>query len=371
MAKKLYKIGHILNPLRGKIGKVRIKGKTCKIIVPARVNTFLCHHNFFVNPPKPNIYPVNSINFAVAKFTEVIVTVRGNKKITIASPNKHKALIEHVVKIMQKTLSIDMGFDVKAKNLHDISHGGLGSSSAVMSAVAGAINTLLDKPLSIEQITKLISQNYGEESPKKGFLSPVASIGGSTAIALSEKSLVVIGGESDIWYSGQLPKEYSAILLYPKKIKAITKVQDIELNKKEFVWLKSIDKDWGNIKEHMLKEIIIPAINKKDYSALFKMINMYTLGAYGDIPQYFRARWISHGLYFDSFIFAIFPKLFGPLRIDENCFFISSNGPMIAIITKYPRKAMELLKDLNKDFSIEKVELSRKMIISKKLLCDT
>ncbi len=359
MAKKLYKIGHILNPLRGKIGKVQLKGKTYKIIVPARVNTFLCHHNFFANPPKPNIYPVNSINFAIAKFSEAIVTIRSDKKIIITASDKHKAIIEHVVKIMQKTLKIDIGFDIQAKNLHHISHGGLGSSSSIMSAVAGAINILMGLPLSVEQITKLISQNYGEESNKKGFLSPAASIGGSTAIALSGKSLVVIGGESNIWHSGQLSKGYSAILLYPKKIKTITKAEDIELNKKELTWLRSIDKDWGDIKEQMLKEEIVPTINKKDYSVLFKSINMYTKGDYGDIPQYFRSRWMAYGLSFDVFISTIFSKLFGPLKIEENCFFVSSNGPMIVVITKYPKKAMALLKDLNKDFIIEKVALSR------------
>lgn len=359
MAKKLYKIGHILNPLYGKIGQVRIKGKTCKLVVPARVNTFLCHHNFFANPPKPNIYPVNSINFAIARFTEATVTIRSDEEITIAASDKHKAIIEHIVKIMQKTLKVDMGFNIKAKSLHGISHGGLGSSSAIMSSVAGAINILLGSPLSVGQITKLISQNYAEESSKKGFLSSAASIGGATAVALSGKSLVVMGRESDIWCAGQLPKEYSAVLLYPKKIKTITKAEDIKLNKKELVWLRSIDKDWGDIKERMLKEKIVPAINKKDYSVLFKSISMYTKGEYGDIPQYFRSRWMAYGLPFDEFISTIFSKLFGPFKIEENCFFVSSNGPMIVVITKYPKKAMELLKDLKKNFSIEKVVLSR------------
>ncbi len=357
--KNYYKIGHLSNPLNVKIGKVSVKEKSCKIIVPARVNTFLCHHNFFVNPPKTQIYPVNSINFAINKFTEVTVAIRDDKNNVINSSISHKAIIEHVIKIMQKTLKIEIGFDVKAKNLHGISHGGLGSSSAIMSAVAGAINILMSKPLSVEQITKLISQNYGEESSKKDFLSPAASIGGSTAIALSGKSLVIMGGESDVWCVDQLPKEYCVILLYPKKIKPISKVQDIELNKKELVRLKNIDKDWGDIKENLLKERIVPAINKKDYSVLFKAINMYTIGAYGDIPQYFKFRWMSHGLLFDSFIFNIFSKLFGSLKIEENCFFVSSNGPMIVVITKYPKKGLDLLKDFNKDFIIEKVALSR------------
>jgi hypothetical protein len=228
-----------------------------------------------------------------------------------------------------------------------------------MSGVAQGINILMGKPLSVGEITKLIAQNYGEESNKKGFLSPSASTGGSTAITLAGKSLVVVGSEADIWCVNQLPKEYYAVLLYPKKIKDISKAQDIELNKRELYWLKNIDKDWGDIKENILKTRIIPAINKKRYSVLFNAINMYTIGAYGDIPQYFKSRWISQGLNFDSLIFGIFSRLFKSLKISENCFFVSSNGPMIVVITKYPKKVLNLMKDFSKDFTLEKVALSR------------
>jgi len=170
-----------------------------------------------------------------------------------------------------------------------------------------------------------------------------------------------MGGESDIWCLDRLPKEYCAILLYPKKIKPISKAMDDELNKKEGVLLKSIDIGWGDMKEDMLKAKIIPAVNKKDYSPLFKAINMYMIGAYGNIPEYFKFRWESHNLPFDSFIYDIFSKLFGTLKVDENCFFVSSNGPLIVVITKDCKKAMHLLKDLNKDFFIEKAALSAKV----------
>jgi kynurenine 3-monooxygenase len=356
--KKLHKIGDLQNPLPETTRKISITGTSCKIIVPARVNTFLCHHNFFIDPPRPQIYPVNSINFGIEKGTEVTVRIRDDKQNHIDSADKHTAIIEHVLLLMQKTLKIDTGFTVSCKN-HGISHGGLGSSSAVMSAVAQAINILTGNTLSVGDITKLISQNYAEESDTKGYLSPSASIGGSTAVALSGTSLVVVGGESDIWCMDSLPEAYCAILLYPKKIRSISKAEDEELNKKETSWLKHIDTHWGDIKDAYLREIIVPAINKKDYSVLFKAINMYTIGAYGDIPQYFRSRWESYGISFDSLIPTIFSKLFSSLQIDENCFFVSSNGPMTVVITKHPDKAVELLKDLEKDFSIEKVALSR------------
>ncbi len=138
-----YKIGHILNPLDIKIGNITPRGKRCKIVVPARVDTFLCHHNYFVCPSRPQVYPVNSINFSIDKFTEADVSTRNDKNNVIDSADNHRAIIEHIIKIMQKTLNIEMGFNVSAKNLHDVSHGGLGSSAAIMSAVAHAINILM------------------------------------------------------------------------------------------------------------------------------------------------------------------------------------------------------------------------------------
>jgi|SRR3989344_4989482 len=355
-----FQIGHIANPLDIKIENVSPKGKSCNIVIPARVNTFLCHHDYFVNPPKPRIYPVNSINFAVAKFTEATVELRNDKEIHINASENHSAIIEHAVRIMQKTLGINIGFNIEAKNLHNISHGGLASSSAIMSAVAQAINILMGNALSVNEITKLLSQNYGEETSetsKKGFISNAASIGGSTAVGSSGKSLVIVGGESEIWCLDDLPKEYCAILLYPKKIKVISKAMDNALNKKELLLLENVDDGWGEIKENMLKVKIIPSINKKDYSVLFRAINMYTIGAFGNIPKYFGFRWTSQGVPFESIIYDIFSKLFGTLKIEENCFFVSSNGPLIAIITKYPKRVSALLKGFNRNFIIEKVAL--------------
>lgn len=356
-AKSYYKIGHLLNPLDVKIGDVSLKGKRCKIAVPARVDTFLCHHNYFSSPPRPQIYPVNSINFSLKKFTEADVSVRDDSENTIKASARHKTIIEHVIKIMQKTLKIKVGFDVSAKNLHEVSHGGLGSSAAIMSAVAQAINILMGSVLSVGNMTKLLAQNYGEETTKTGFLSPMASIGGATSIALSGQSLVVVGGEAEIWCSNQIPKEYCAVLLYPKDIKSISGVADMHLYRKGFSLFRHMGTEWGDIKEEILKTKIIPAINKNGYSSLFRAINMYTVGAYGDIPQYFKSRWVSHNIFFDSFIYSIFSKLFGSLKIDEDCFFVSSGGPLIVVITKHYDEVMHLLGNLKEHFLVDKVSL--------------
>lgn len=354
-----YPIGELLNPLQKELFGIALQGRRCQITVPARVDTFLCHHNYFVSPPRPQVYPVGSINFSIQRFTEADVSIRDDKKLIIDAFQKHQAIIEHTVKIMQKTLHIETGFNIRARNRHQISHGGLGSSAAVMSAVAQAINILFGSVLSTEDMTKLLAQNYGEETPKKGFLSPMASIGGATAVALSGKSLMIIGGEADIWCADQMPKGYCAIMLYPKNIQEISGVTDFTLYKQGSALFKKMGEDWGNIKEHISKTKIIPGIRSGSYSELFRSINMYTVGAYGDIPQYFQSRWVSHNVFFDSFIYSIFSRLFGSLKVTEHCFFVSSGGPLIVVITKQYKESIRLLGDLNENFLMEKVSLCR------------
>ena len=354
-----YQIGDLLNPLSRSLLVEKPKVKKCSISVPARVDTFLCHHHYFVNPPRPQVYPVNSINFAIEQFTEAEVSLREDAKITIDPSSSRSTLLEHAVEILRKTLGIEHGFNVNARNVHTILHGGLGSSAALMTAVAQAINLLTGEYITIKEMTKLLAQNYSEETDRPGYLSTMASIGGASASALSGKSLVIVGGEAEIWYTGQLPNTYTALLLYPKEMKSITGVSDMELYRKGFSLFKRLGTEWGDIKESILKNRIIPALQKNDFSELFRAINMYTIGGYGDIPQYFRSRWLSHNIFFDKFIHTLFSRLFTELRIDESCFFVSSGGPLIVIITQDTEKTIESIGDFARYFSLNKVNLAR------------
>ncbi len=354
-----YKIGQLLNPLQRSITTLYPQGSKCRIVVPARVDTFLCHHHYFVHPLRPQVYPVNSINFVLNQLTEAEVAIRSDKKIVITALETRKPLIEHVVKIMQQTLGFDTGFSVIAKNNHNTLHGGLGSSSTLMTAVAQAINIIMGNHLTVQEMTKLLAQNYGEETNKTGMLSTMASIGGASASALSGKSLIIIGGEAEIWIKEDLPVGYEAVLLYPKNIKAISGIVDMQLYKKGFELFERIGYEWGDIKENILRSKIIPAICKEDYSVLFKSINMYTIGAYGDIPQYFRSRWLSHNIFFDEFIYTIFLRLFAAVPMEENCFFVSSGGPLLVIITNRFNDVIAALGNITDNFSVDRVSLAR------------
>lgn len=353
-----YKIGDLINPLPTRERIVRPVGKEVTIRVPARVDTFLCHHQYFVNPPRPQVYPVNSINFTVAQYSEARVQLRDDAELVIDAEAGRESIVRHAVLIMQKTLSIGYGFTISARNLHDIRHGGLGSSAALMTAVAHGINVLFGEPLSADEMTKLLAQNYGEETDKPGYLSTMASIGGAAAASVLGSSVVVVGGEAEIWHVSELPSEYEAIFLFPKHIESIPGVVDIELFQKGFDLFRRLGYDWGGVKEEILRRKIIPAIESGDLSVLFRSINMYTIGGYGDIPQYFRNRWLSHGIFFDKLIHELYYSLFKNLSPSENCFFVSSGGPLIVVITKDVDCAIRSVASFS-DFDVTRVKLSR------------
>lgn len=356
--KETYSVGEIINPLLDTLPPVQLHTRKAHVRVPARVDTFLCHHQYFVKPPRLQVYPVNSINFGIEQITEAQVQIRDDLEIVIAEDLKRPQLLKHAALIMLQTLNVRYGLTIKAQNLHSIQHGGLGSSAALITATAQAINKLFGEPLSQSQMTKLLAQNYGEETEQQGILSSMASIGGATATGLSSDNLIIIGGEAEIWFQGMLPSTYEAVFLYPKYIQNITGQVDMELYEKGFSMFREMGVQWGGIKESILREKIIPGLESGDFSSLFRHINMYTLGAYGDIPLYFKNRWSSHGIFFDSLIHQIFSRLFDSLHVDEHCFFVSSGGPLIVVITHSADEVCEKLTSLD-SFHISRVSLSQ------------
>ncbi len=351
-----YKIGKIINPLPYKL-KSKPVYKSCSVKVCARLDTFLCNHHFFVEPPRKQVYPVCSINFAIDKFTEANVECINSNEIVIENSTNRKDIIMHTALILKKALGFKCGLKISAKNLHNVQHGGFGSTAALQTAVAIAINNLFDNKIPKKELIKFLAQNYGEESNKKGYLSSMASIGGAAAVAVYNNNLIIIGDESKIWGKYTISNEYEVLIITPKKLEGvITHNADIKLFEKGQSAFKKIGHDWGSIKENILKDKIIKDLNIYNTKTLFNLINMYTIGAYGNIPQYFKNRWISHSVYFDEFIYEIFFNCFKGLDREENCFFVSSGGPSICFITKQKDLVLKNLKKY-KEFSVMECKL--------------
>lgn len=340
-----YKIGDLINPLPIQFENVQALFKECFVRVPSRIDTFLCHHNYFANPPRRQVYPVGAINFVIDQFTQAKVEVINGDEIILDDEIDRKSIILHTALVLKKTLGFKEGLKIQAKNLHLIKHGGFGSSAALQTSVAIAINNIFGNKIPNTYLIKLLSQNYGEESDRPGFLSPMASIGGASASAMLNSNTIIIGGESEIWKQYNLPKEYKVVIAIPDIKKLPDGILDMELYQKGFLLFEKLGLEWGHIKEDILKNKIIYGLNNKDMSSLFESINMYTIGAFGDIPQYFRHRWLSHSIFMDEFIHEIYYSIYKEISNKENCFFVSSGGPSIAFITKEATKVKQILNN--------------------------
>jgi predicted sugar kinase len=339
-----YKIGDLINPLPKKYKKAKPVAKSCYVKVASRVDTFLCNHHYFVNPPKVQVYPVNSINFVIDKFSEALVEINNQETIEVHELAGREPIIIHTALIMKKTLGFKEGITISAKNLHSIEHGGLGSSASLQTAVALAINQLFGNKIGNEDLIRLLAQNYGEESDRDGYLTSMASIGGASAAGLLSSDAIIIGGENEIWAQGNLPEEYKVIVAIPEIEKLPDGMLDMALFEKGFEMFKKIGNDWGKIKEKILQEQIIPEFNKNNLAPLFESINFYTIGAYGDIPSYFKNRWSNHSLFMDEFIHTFYSNLFSQLSQKKSCFFVSSGGPAMIFITRETKAVRKMLQ---------------------------
>lgn len=352
-----YKIGEIINPLPVQYQSEPLF-KTCSVKVGARLSTFLCHHDYFINPPRPQVYPINSINFTINEFTEVSVECTESSEIVIDALETEKDILLHTALMLKTALGFSNGLNITGRVMHGIRHGGLGSSAALQTAVAIAINSLMGSKIPQADLIKFLAQNYGEESDKPGYLVPLVSVGGASAAMMSAHNVTIVGGEAEVWKEYSLPDDYSIVVVTPKIVnhKKISNDLDIELyNRGKEIFLK-IGQDWGDLKETILRDKIVDGLNKNNPSYLFNQLTMYTLGAYGDIPQYYKNRWLEYTPRFDKYIYDIFHDCFDSDSIKESCFFVSSGGPSIFIVT---RDSDRLIKKLKKyrHFSVKKSEL--------------
>lgn len=353
--KKYYKIGKIINPIGFKFRNLKPVADICEVVVPARIDTFLCNHHFFALPPRLQVYPVCSINFVIEQFTSASVEITEDEEIKIVNSDR-KDIILHTAIILKKILNFSNGLKITANNLHNIRHEGFGSSAALQSAVALAINKLYSDKIPKYDLIRFLAQNYGEESSKHGYLSPMASIGGAAASAsIKNSNLIIIGGESEIWKTYKLSKDYRVVIIVPK-IKMPNGNKDMKMYNNGFNFFKNIGWEWGYIKEDLLKNKIIRDLSNNNPETMFKLINMYTIGAYGDIPQYFKHRWLTYHIFLDRNIHKIYSLLFSKISTYENCFFVSSGGPSIAIITNKAEKVKKMMSIFN-DFKITVFDL--------------
>lgn len=339
--------GRIVNPMptRPLVGDP--VGRVCRVVAPGRVATFLCHHDYFNAPPRPSVYPIGDVNFVVDRHTVAVVqrTQGAPGETTFDIEQSRRPLAQHVVLLMRDLLDIDAPLRVTTRTMHGIRHGGLASSSSLQGSIALAINELWGAPVPRPDLARYLSQNYGEECGDEGLLVAMPSLGGGCASAMLAADAITISCDDQSADLHDLPDDISVVLAVPTLVTLPDGGEDFALFRRGADLFTELGR-WGDVKREILETDLVPALRRGDTSTLFRHINSYSMGAYGPIPGYFANRWANHGVDFLDLSRSVYAALRWLLDRDEACFFVSSGGPSIAILTRDPEAVTQALGHL-------------------------
>ncbi|RLF49274.1 MAG: GHMP kinase [Thermoplasmata archaeon] len=148
------KPGTWINRVSVSHGKVRVRDYAVKVRVPARVHLSVIDMRRFA-PGRPG---GGGVGYALGAYVEA--TVNASKEYAIEAGRR--AVVEHIARIVAKAVGYNKGFEIRVGE-HGINHMGLGSTSAVLSAVAYGVNHVLGNPLDIRDLRMLIGYNFVEE----------------------------------------------------------------------------------------------------------------------------------------------------------------------------------------------------------------
>lgn len=167
------------------------------------------------------IYRAGQINFIVSVFKHVsIQVIEGEGKIVISDRTPRPALVRHAAIMMQKVLGFNESIAIDVVEDLSLRHCGLGSSSGSVASVASAINELFSCPLDAASLSRLCTQNHGEEvdsDPSK--ITPVQCLGGSVIGGNYEGGLMIVAGRATPIFTMQIPSDLSVVIGVPQDYK--------------------------------------------------------------------------------------------------------------------------------------------------------
>jgi hypothetical protein len=342
---RLFPTGTLLNPLPPSVlGEIRGKepiSSHAVAKVPARANTLVARLDRIISPAKPGVFSVGSLNFALSCYTKAQVDLREDGQVVIADAvDPRTEIVRHAGLVMKDTLGTGKGFTISATNLHDIIHGGLGSSSALFVATAAAINHAYGDIIPRASFLKLLAQNYGEESGQRDMLVGIPCIGGIAAVSLYGGGLVALLNEAEVVGRIPLPED-SSICVLRREVPQITALSeaDAHLGEGALLQFAETQSEWGRTYGRILEESVypkqvVPAMAAGNLQTIADIIFAFTLGGFGNMAEVYALKWQRELPGFATDISDL-RELKG--NKDIITAFVSSIGPSLAIVTYNPR----------------------------------
>lgn len=309
--------------------------KEITIKFPSRLNAMAINPRGITN--NSDVCKAGEVVFSIPIFRIVKVKiVEGEGKIKLAKETTRSSLIMHAALLMKKALGFKDSIEIDVDTEYEIKHCGLGSSSAIISAVGIAINELYGKPYKDEILIRYLAQNHGEEIENEpNFLVPVQCIGGSAASGITLGGLHIITGESTVITSMVLDDDYKVVIAVPKEYKEIDAKEAMDEEIKSFhKFEKTAQKYSQEIAFRMLHDCI-PELKNNNLKPLGDLIfdYRYDMGSIENCS-------------FNYPPIVDMAKKVKCLKINGLCdvLSMSSVGPAMFAITKYPDECTKIFE---------------------------
>lgn len=333
---EIFKIGTIINPFSGNLGKVNLRYQRVVIDFPSRLNAMAIDPSG-ISENKNSIYSPGEIVFTIPIFKRVEIKILKNGLI-ISRRSKRKSLIKHAFLIMKTALKFDEGMGIDVDNSNEIRHAGLGSSSSLIAAVASAINEIYGNPIPKNRLVRYLAQNHGEEIDRKpNFLNPIQCIGGSAAAGIIGGGMLVITGQSVVIKTMRISSRHKVIIGFPLDFVPRDSEAVFSLEKKNLhLFQKTGERYREQIAYNVLHQVL-PAMVEKNLRLIGDVIYDYRFNM-GSIANC-------------SFVYPKLTSLANQLSFlkKENhvdVLAISSVGPTFFAITTNPKKCQKAFKEL-------------------------
>ena len=141
------RVGTVIHPCNLNCDTISPKYSSVTVCFPSRLGAMSLDSDK-ITYSQDMIFPAGQILFSIKWYIKAQVDiVNGENDILINKNAKRKTIIRHAALITQKALGVNHSLNINVDNQHEKRHYGLGSSGALIGAIASCINELYGCPI--------------------------------------------------------------------------------------------------------------------------------------------------------------------------------------------------------------------------------
>jgi homoserine kinase len=210
---KKVKIGNLAFPLHdGFRQSAHPVYKRVRVTVPGRLFALFKNIKGLVEQEPTGEFNYGEVSFGVNLRTHADVSLFDTLHVTEST--RRASIVRHAAEITRQQAGYTGGLLIEANNDFPYRHVGSGSSAALFTATALAINKLLGDPIQIDKLPRFLAQNYGEEiDGDHENLITVQCTGGTSWMGL--KGGIILVDKSQLLHRMVVPEEFGYVIGVP------------------------------------------------------------------------------------------------------------------------------------------------------------